>query len=207
MRRFLVPVVGDGAEQQREARLAAVAADHQLPCPPEHATPKRGRPNFDAAWVRAVQRRLLADGGLPSDVTGERPGWWQLGMDVDKKPLDPEEVQAVTPCAAEEVRKNVQKCPVLKDWFLDFAGDNRARKQWTMAHRRLCPLFEKIHDDVPRKWRYSSVVVVASRLGRQLLLAPFHLTDAQGHDVSGFATEATESRRAAQHLREQLAAH
>ena len=36
---------------------------------------------------------------LPSDVTGKRPGWWQLGMDVDKKPLDPEEVQAVTPSA------------------------------------------------------------------------------------------------------------
>ena len=97
-------------------------------------------PNFDAAWVRAVQRRLLADGDLPSDVTGKRPAWWQLGMDVDKKPLEHEELEAVTPCAAEEfsgevvftavcVRTKVQKCPILKDWFLDFAGDNRARKR------------------------------------------------------------------------------
>ena len=99
MRRFLVPVVGDGVVQQREARLAAVAADHELPWPPKHFTPKRGRPNSEAAWVRAVQRRLLADGDLPSGVTGKRPRWWQHGMDVDKKPLEPEEVQAVTPCA------------------------------------------------------------------------------------------------------------
>ena len=130
--------------QQREALVAAVAADHQLPWPPEHVTPKRGRPNVDVAWVRAVQRRLLADGDLPSDVTGKRPGWWQLGMDVDKKSLKPEDFEAVTPCAAEEVRMEVQKCVFLKDWFLDFAGDNRARNQWTMAHslrvaRRLCP--------------------------------------------------------------------
>ena len=148
MRRFLVPVVGDGVAQQREARLAAVAADHKLPWPPEHVTPKRGRPTFDAAWVRAVQRRL----------PGKRPGWWQLGMDVDKKPLKPEEVQAVTPCAeqvdvattscaVEKARTKVHICPVLKDWFLDFAGDNRARIKWSMAHslrvaRRLCPLLE-----------------------------------------------------------------
>ena len=73
MRRFLVPVLGDGVVQQREARLAAVAADHELPWPPKHFTPKRGRPNSDAAWVRAVQRRLLAGGDLPSGVTGKRP--------------------------------------------------------------------------------------------------------------------------------------
>ena len=75
--------------QQRKARLAAVAADHELPGPPEHVTPKRGRPNFDEAWVRAVQRRLLADGDFPCDVTGKRSGWWQLGMDVNKKALEP----------------------------------------------------------------------------------------------------------------------
>ena len=57
---------------------------------------------LDAAWVRAVQRRLLADGDLHSDVIGKRPGWWQLGMDVDKKPLELAQVGAVTPCAAEE---------------------------------------------------------------------------------------------------------
>ena len=202
MRRFLVPVVGDGVVQQREARLAAVAADHELPWPPKHFTPKRGRPNSDAAWVRAVQRRLLADGDLPSGVTGKRPRWWQHGMDVDKKPLEPEEVQAVTPCAeqvdvattacaaegsSEEVvptatcvKTRVLLCPILKDWFLDFAGDNRERKQWSMAHslrvaRRLCPLFEKIHDDAPRKWKYSSAPS-SSRLGRQPMLKPFHVT-------------------------------
>ena len=65
MRRFLVPVVGDGVEQQGEARLAAVAADHELPWPPQHVTPKRERPSFDAEWFRAVQGRLLADGDLP----------------------------------------------------------------------------------------------------------------------------------------------
>ena len=94
-------------------------------------------------------------------------------MDVDKKPLEREEVEAVTPCAeqvkvattscaAEEcsgevvptagcATTKVHVCPILKDWFLDVAGDNRARKQWSMAQslrvaRRLCPLFEKIHD-------------------------------------------------------------
>ena len=199
MRRFLVPVVGDGVAQQREACLAAVAADHELPWPPKHVTPKRGRPNSDAVWVRAVQRRLLADGDLPSGVTGKRPGWWQHGMDVDKKPLEPEEVQAVTPCAEQVdvattacaaegssgevvptavcVKTKVHICPILKDWFLDFAGDNRERKQWSMAHslrvaRRLCPLFENIHDDAPRKWKYSSAPS-SSRLGRLPLLKPF----------------------------------
>ena len=162
MRRFLVPVVGDLVVQQREARLAAVAANHQLTWPPEHVTPKRGRPTVDVAWVRALQRRLLADGDLPSDVTGKRPWWWQLGVDVDKNPLESDEVEAVIPCAAEEGRTEVHKCPVLNDWFLDFAGGNRAGNQWTMAHslrvaRRLCPLFEKIHDDAPRTWKHSSV--------------------------------------------------
>ena len=79
---------------------------------------------------------------------------------------------AMTACAAEGssgevvptavcVKTKVHICPILKDWFLDFAGDNRERKQWSMAHsvrvaRRLCPLFENIHDDAPRKWKYSS---------------------------------------------------
>ena len=110
---------------------------------------------------------------------------------MDKKPLEPEELQAVTPCAEqvdvattscalEKARTKVHTCPVLKDWFLDFAGDNRARKQWSMAHslhvaRRLCPLLENIHDDAPRKWKHSSVPM-SSRLGRQPLLTPFHLT-------------------------------
>ena len=58
-----------------------------------------------------MQRRLLADGDLPSDVTGKRPGWWQLGMDVDKKPLELEEVQAVTPCA-EQVDVATTSCAV-----------------------------------------------------------------------------------------------
>ena len=93
-------------------------------------------------------------------------------MDVDKRPFEPAEVEAVTPCAAEDfsgevvptavcVRMKFHICPFLKDWFLDFAGDNRARKQWSMAHslrvgRRFCPLFENIHDDAPRKWKHSS---------------------------------------------------
>ena len=202
MRRFLVLVVGDGVAQQREARLAAVAADHELPWPPKHVTPKRGRPNSDAAWVRAVQRRLLADGDLPSSVIGKRLGWWQHGMDVDKKPLEPEEVQAVTHCAEQVdvattacaaegssgevvptavcVKTKVHICPILKDLFLDFAGDNRERKQWSMAQslrvaRRLCPLFENIHDDAPRKWKYSSAPS-SLRLGLLPLLKPFHVT-------------------------------
>ena len=81
MRRFLVPVVGDGVVQQREARLAAVAADHELPWPPKHVTPKRGRPNSDAVLVR-VQRRLLADGDLPSGVLANARV--VAGMDVDE---------------------------------------------------------------------------------------------------------------------------
>ena len=60
-------------------------------------------------------------------------------MDVDKKPLEPEEVQAVTSCA-EQV-----------------------------------DLFENIHDDAPRKWKYSSAPS-SSRLGRLPLLKPFHVT-------------------------------
>ena len=126
---------------------------------------------------------------------GKRLGWWLHGMDVDKKPLEPEEVQAVTPraeqvdvattaCATEVssgevvptavcVKTKVHICPTLKDWFLDFAGDNRARKQWSMTHslrvaRRLCPLFENIHDDAPRKWKYSSTPS-SSRLDAQTI--------------------------------------
>ena len=128
-----------------------MAADHELPWPPEHATPKRGRPNFDAAWVRAVQRRLLAGGDFPSDATGKGFGWWQLGMDVDKMPLELEEEQAVTPCA-EQVDVATTSCAIAKSEdegaFLpsDFAGDNRPRKQWSMAHslrvaRHLCRFF------------------------------------------------------------------
>ena len=180
MRRFLVLVVGEGVAQQREPRITAVAADHELPWLPEHATPKRGRPNFDAAWVRAVQRRLLADGDLHSDVTGKRPGWWQLGMDVDKKPLKHAEVEAVTPCAAEEcsgevvpsavcARTKVLVCPILK------AGNSGAWRILSVWPGALRPLFENIHDDAPRKWKHSSVPM-SSRLGRQLLLAPFHVT-------------------------------
>ena len=117
-------------------------------------------------------------------------------MDVDKKPLEPEEVQAVIPCAEQVdvattacaaegssgevvptavcVKTKVHIRPILKDWFLDVAGDNRQRKQWSMAHslrvaRRLCPLFENIHDDAPRKWKYSSAPS-SSRLGRQPML-------------------------------------
>ena len=123
-------------------------------------------------------------------------------MDVDKKPLEPEEVQAVTSCseqvdvattacAAEGssgevvptavcVKTKVHICPILKDWIVDFAGVNRERKQWSMAHslrvaNRLCPLFENIHDDAPRKWKYSSATSL-SRLGRLPLLKPFHVT-------------------------------
>ena len=144
--------------QQREARLAAVAADHELPWPPKHFAPKRGRPNSEAAWVRAVQRRLLADGDLPSGVTGKRPRWWQHGMDVDKKPLEPEEVQAATPCAeqvdvattacaaegsSEEVvptatcvKTRVLLCPILKDWFLDFAAALHGEQDVPTSHAR-----------------------------------------------------------------------
>ena len=105
-------------------------------------------PNFDAAWVRAVQRRLLADGDLPSDVIGKRPEWWQLGMDVDKKPLEHEELEAATPCAAEEFSGEVffycrlcedegAKMPDLEKLVLGFRRRQSCTE--TLEHGAFCP--------------------------------------------------------------------
>eukprot|EP00971_Amphidinium_carterae_P256267 5088129-Amphidinium_carterae.1 len=41
---------------------------------------------------------------------------------------------------------------------------------------RLCPKFERVHVDTPRKWRPSEYSVAVKRLGRLTLLRPFHLT-------------------------------
>eukprot|EP00971_Amphidinium_carterae_P013559 267188-Amphidinium_carterae.1 len=41
---------------------------------------------------------------------------------------------------------------------------------------RLCPEFERVHIDTPRKWKASGYAVAVKRLGRPTLLWPFHLT-------------------------------
>ena len=139
-----------------------MAADHELPWPPEHLTTKRGRPNFDAAWVRAMLRCLLADGdslliSLANALGGGSLGWsWTRSLPNLKKCRRRASgcgYVATTSCAVEKARTKEHICPVLKDQILDFAGDIRARRQYSMAHslrvaRHFCPLFENIHAQV-----------------------------------------------------------
>jgi hypothetical protein len=60
----------------------------------------------------------------------------------------------------------------VKDWFLDWAELQKKRHGWGALHtmraaKELAPeLFEHVHEDVPRRWRRSSAVLVAESRGR-----------------------------------------
>ena len=151
-----------------------MAANHEPPWPPEHATHERGRPNFVAAWVRAVQRRMLADGDLPSDVTGKRPvvaAWDGRGQEASRT-CGSGGCDAM--CGRGVFLRGGSHCRLCEDEGA-YMPDLESMAHSLRVARRFCPLFQNIRDDAPRKWKHSSVPV-SSRLRGQPLLAPFHLT-------------------------------
>eukprot|EP00971_Amphidinium_carterae_P188433 3740527-Amphidinium_carterae.1 len=174
MKRCLVPIgTSAGSEAPPDTR-AEVAAEPVLPWPPTHGPKQSGRPSLDEQWTRLAQRALQENGELPAAATNSRPSWWSPGQGLTKPEVIEGDIEEALPQQAEGTVLDVHDAalvrpskrhkehvsPELRDWSLGYHADNAKRRKWTMTRSvreasRLCPEFERVRIDTPRKWKAS----------------------------------------------------